>query len=533
MVVPTQVSATDDLVDLRRIDGKAAVSEAEMAIAERRANITGRALKAATCRAMDGPIGSNRHWYPLKLLVLFLLEFPVLTMAFVPVAQVSPVVAACSAAALALFLILGAHALGHPLRSIGDRLSASWRAVIGAVTIGFLIVGIVAIILDLRIKGLELDGAALQLGNNLVFGSTPVFSSPDDVVATLSAAAALVTVGGTLFGIIWSYQHHSPRNDQAKAEDAYRRSLLKLAKFRARKARRNRKTIAGAIALPFLILISSPEEGHASSCSGNTIAVLFDATTAYDETDRGAIVPALEKMAAQLQAGQRLIVHTVSDNPQSSYVLFDDCLPGDQGFSWSATGIWSWLTSSPSQASREKEVFYEDLRASVLPRLYGDLPSKKTALVETLVQVITATSDLGAIWLLTDLLETSVVDAETLISGPDDVLLRASPYQPQLDGVEVHVAGVGRFHDRNRRHLTSSERHSLIGTWRHFITTYGGRLKTLEGPTQDGVSSQSLRKDAKSPSGKKLSENNLLWQPCSSRNQGNIVDLDYFCSNAL
>jgi hypothetical protein len=103
MVVPTQVSATGDLVDLRRIDGKAAVSEAEMAIAERRANITGRALKAATCRAIDGPIGSNRHWYPLKLLVLFLLEFPVLTMAFVPVAQVSPVVAACSAAALALF----------------------------------------------------------------------------------------------------------------------------------------------------------------------------------------------------------------------------------------------------------------------------------------------------------------------------------------------------------------------------------------------------------------------------------------------
>ena len=480
MVVPRQVSATDDLVDLRRIDGKTAVSEAEMAIAERRAIITGRALKAATRRAMDGPIGSNRYWYPLKLLVLFLLEFPVLTMAFVPVAQVSPVVAACSAAALALFLILGAHALGHPLRSIGDRLSASWRAVIGAVTIGFLIVGIVAIILDLRIKGLELDGATLQLRNNLVFGNTPVFSSPDDVVATLSVAAAFVTIGGTFFGIIWSYHHHSPRNDHAKAEDAYRRSLLKLAKFRARKARRNRMTIAGAIALPFLILVSSPEEGHASSCPGDTIAVLLDATTVYDETDRHLIMLALENMAAQLRAGQRLVVHTVSDDPQSSYVLFDDCLPGDQDLSWSATGIWTWLTSGPNQTSSEKKAFYEDLRASVLPRLYGDLASKKTALVGTLVDVAATTDGLSVIWLLTDLLETAVVDAEILLNGPQDALFQASHQRPKLQDIHVNVAGIGRFHDRDRRDLTSKERMALTSAWRYFINACGGRFQVFD-----------------------------------------------------
>jgi hypothetical protein len=112
-------------IDLDRIQGADAVIQVEAMIAERAVRQAEAAAQYATRRIPDvmPEAAVPRYW--LRLFGLFLLEFPVLTMAFVPVAEVSPIVAAGSAAALALFLVLGAHVLGAPLRSLGDQLPAA------------------------------------------------------------------------------------------------------------------------------------------------------------------------------------------------------------------------------------------------------------------------------------------------------------------------------------------------------------------------------------------------------------------------
>ena len=77
--------------------------------------------------------------------LLFALDFPLLTLAFAAVAQVSPIIAAGSAVALSLFLVLGAHALGGPLRELASYLPAWCRSLVTAAVIMALLVAIIAV----------------------------------------------------------------------------------------------------------------------------------------------------------------------------------------------------------------------------------------------------------------------------------------------------------------------------------------------------------------------------------------------------
>ncbi|NJO38392.1 MAG: hypothetical protein HC871_13295 [Rhizobiales bacterium] len=184
-----------------------AAGDVRVLIARRYVDHTRRHVERVAARAEGLPPSQPVSGYRTRLALLFALDFPILTMAFAAVAQVSPIVAAGSAVALSLFLVLGAHALGGPLRALASYLPAWCRSLITAAVIMALLTAIIAVTIDLRLKGFDVANAALQMGSAASIFDDPYETSdtlPPAFQWSIARAAALVTVIAMIFGIGWS-----------------------------------------------------------------------------------------------------------------------------------------------------------------------------------------------------------------------------------------------------------------------------------------------------------------------------------------
>lgn len=483
VVVQPPSGQSDRSIDLTKIDGANARAKAEAAIAERMTSLAGdranRALDESSDLASDHPV----RFYGLRLAALFALDFPVLTMAFASVAKVSPVIAAGSAIALSLFLVLGAHLIGGALRQTVPHWPSWCRNGVVLITMLLFLAAIIGITWDLRMKGLDIESFVEAGDRDLVFGGRMGESSPisDSFRMTLGYAAALVTIGSMLFGVAWSYRQHGPAAAWEKAEAAYRGRIRHLAKTRARMAKRTKSVNAAVIGLLVSgLLLSQAASAHADSCDGGTLLAFIDTTTAYDDVDRDQIVPAIEQMASSLKPNQRVIIRTVRDMPSTSRLLFDACMPTDPGFDWSFAGLWNWLATNKEALQIERRAFFAEMEASLLPILDQRDGASTTALVETIGHFLTNVEQPTAIWLFTDLLESSVVTPGSLLDGDTQDLLETAQHFPRLVGASVYIAGIGRWHDVDRRPLQAAELSGLIDSWVTFVATIGGELHIVD-----------------------------------------------------
>ena len=448
---------------------------ATLALAARRAVQARRHANQAAAEAGGLPPVMPVYGYPARLAGLFALDFPILTMAFVAVTQVSPIVAAGSAVAMSLFLVLCAHLLGIHLRDMARHMPPWVPSILGIAVIGTLIACTIAVTIDLRLKGFEIDALVAGLGQGgPVFGHAGggPLTLPAETQWSIVRAAALVTIMSTVFGIGWSFQRHAPQASFALAEAAYARAL----KAYATAVHRMRaKGSMAALAIAGMMGLGLAFDARADQCEGHHVLAFVDTTTAYDDRDRDVIMRAIDHMAASLQPGQHLVMRTVRDHPESSRVLLDACVPTPAPFAWSIAGVIDWLLSNPAEALAEHQAFFAEARDALLPELQSPGDADKTALVATIGKYAMADGAIEAIWLFSDLLESSAVSAETLISQSRSLSPLASMLPP-LEGATVHVAGLGRFHDGSRRALSSLERGRLVDSWSTLISEAGGRI---------------------------------------------------------
>ena len=461
---------------LDEIAGPQAAGDVRVQIAARHVDHTRRHVERAAARAEGLPPSQPVSGYRMRLALLFALDFPILTMAFAAVAQVSPIVAAGSAVALSLFLVLGAHALGGPLRELAGYLPAWCRSLITAAVIMALLVAIIAVTIDLRIKGFDVADAALQMGRAASICDDPSEASetlPPAFQWSIVRAAALVTVIATIFGIGWSYRQHSPQADFARAEKAHQRALRRYARA-ARSASKTTTSMIVASLLTATLIFGRPAEATVT-CDGPAVLALIDTTTPYDDQDRGQIMPAIDRMVRSLAPGDRMIIRTVRDSPSSSRLLFDACAPASATFDWTLNGLWQWVWREPAADRNAIMTFRSAMRAAMLPPLQSSGDAPATALVDTLARFAGEVGGVKAIWLFTDLLESVAASPEAPLADSSS-LARAAAAIPGLQGLNVHVAGIGRFHDRERRPLSPRELGSLIDAWTALIQASGGRL---------------------------------------------------------
>ncbi|MEZ5933232.1 MAG: hypothetical protein R3F54_15025 [Alphaproteobacteria bacterium] len=439
-----------------------------------------RAVVDKAAAAADGrpPIPPVRG-YKTRLAVLFALDFPILTMAFVAVTQVSPIIAAGSAIALSLGLILCAHAAGARLRALANLIPAWARDLTTLIIMLLLIAAVIGVATDLRLKGFELDGQILKSAQTGIFNDqTAILSGlPEPFIWAIVRAAGLVTILLTVFGVVWSYQHHGPEGAFARAEMAYRKALRRYASA----VQRSKLTsvAAPAMAIGALITLATAQPTYADTCDGPSVLAFVDTTTAYDDRDREQIMPAIDDMVKSLAPGSRLIIRTVRDAPASSRLLLDICTPAATTFAWTVRDVWQWLISNPMDARTAVADFHAAIRDALLPELRQRSDAPSTALVDTLAHFADEAEQLSAIWLFTDLLDSVAVPTDVLLSRSDS-LTQISDRPPKITGVDVYVAGAGRFHDQKRRPLTPKEYGALIDSWAGFVRQSGGELHIVE-----------------------------------------------------
>ena len=354
--------------------------------------------------------------YKARLGILFALDFPILTMAFVAVTQVSPMIAAGSAIALSLGLVLCAHAAGAKLRALANHLPTWVRDLTALVTMVLLIAAVIGVATDLRLKGFELDSQILEGAQAGIFSEqTDVpLNLPEPFVWAIVRAAGLVTILLTIFGITWSYQHHGPGRAFARAERAYRKALRRYASAVARS--KVMSVTAPAFAITALIGMAAVDTARADDCAGPSVLAFVDTTTAYDEQDRELIMPAIDDMVRSLVPGSRLIIRTVRDSPSSSRLLLDICTPAPPAFTWTMTDVWRWLTSNPMAARTAEADFHAAIRDALLPELRQQGDAAGTALVDSLAHFAGKVDRLRSVWLFTDLLESVKTPTEALLS---------------------------------------------------------------------------------------------------------------------
>lgn len=460
---------------LEQIAGQHAQASMTLLVAAREVDQARLMVDVAAADARGLPPALPVRGYMTRLAVLFALDFPILTMAFVSVTQVSPIIAAGSAIALSLGLVLCAHAVGARLRALADHLPAWVRDVTALVTMLLLVAAVISVATDLRLKGFELEDQLLASAEAGLFDEGPdVLSSlPEPFVWAIVRAAGLVTILLTVFGVTWSYQHHGPQRTFALAERAYRRALRRY----ARAVQRSTLTLVAApvFVIAALVTTTTAIPANADDCDGPAVLAFIDTTTAYDDRDRALIMPAIDDMVGSLAPDSRLIIRTVRDAPSSSRLLLDRCAPPASAFEWTMAGVWRWLISNPAAARTAKAEFRADIRDALLPELRREGDAAGTALIDTLGHFTGEIEPLSAIWLFTDLLESVAVPTTKLLSRSDS-LTGFVRTDMALDGIDVHVAGVGRFHDEGRRPLTSKEHGTLIGNWSGFVRHSGGEL---------------------------------------------------------
>ena len=460
---------------LEQIAGQHAQASMTLLVAAREVDQARLVVDVAAADARGLPPALPVRGYKTRLAILFALDFPILTMAFVSVTQVSPIIAAGSAIALSLGLVLAAHAVGARLRALADHLPAWVRDVTALVTMLLLIAAVIGVATDLRLKGFELEDQLLASAEAGLFDEGPdVLSSlPEPFVWAMVRAASLVTVLLTVFGVTWSYQHHGPQRTFALAERAYRRALR-------RYARAVQRSTLTSVVVPVFVIVAlmtttTAITASADDCDGPAVLAFIDTTTAYDDRDRALIMPAIDDMVGSLAPDSRLIIRTVRDAPSSSRLLLDRCAPPASAFEWTLAGVWRWLISNPASARAVKAEFRAGIRDALLPELRREGDAAGTALIDTLGHFAGEIERLSAIWLFTDLLESVAVSTKTLLSRSDS-LTGAVRTDTALDGIDVHVAGVGRFHDEGRRPITSKEHETLIDNWSAFVRHSGGEL---------------------------------------------------------
>jgi hypothetical protein len=219
------------------------------------------------------------------------------------------------------------------------------------------------------------------------------------------------------------------------------------------------------------------------SYSDSTTLMLVDRTTAYDGTDEEVFRASLKRLQGSLEAGDRLIIQTITGSYTESRKVFDDCMPGCP-----ETGLMEWLTGSCRDiiASSDRNAFLRQAAAAVRQML-AEVQSFETSdiaqtIAETTREIATSPDRrLTRLIVFSDMVENSkALPWSTLQTGQPRKLVAALNevgVKPSLGGADVVVFGFGRFHDRGRTQLRPETRNHLVDFWTRWFKS--GRAETV------------------------------------------------------
>lgn len=208
-----------------------------------------------------------------------------------------------------------------------------------------------------------------------------------------------------------------------------------------------------------------------------TIALLIDRTTPYDQQDMDILVAGLDTFVEELKTGDRLVVHTITDNPAASARMFEECVPGCP----EGGGLSDWIMSSckPTVAKAENREFRRRLAQVLVGMLKDKQAYPRSEILRTLDSVARTYRGRGLKRLIvfSDLLEHSDVLSYTALTEAQPARnLRTVAEQrllAPLRGVQVDMFGFGRGHDPGRKALPRPVENRIHDFWALYLRDSG------------------------------------------------------------
>lgn len=140
------------------------------------------------------------------------------------------------------------------------------------------------------------------------------------------------------------------------------------------------------ILLLFLLLLPvkdalSAKQDYCSQGEGKTVLFLIDRTSTFDEQDKKNFANGVDVLFRQLQTGERLIIHTLTEDFSGSKKIFDACRPGcmEQGL---VAGLFSQCRASRAKVDERK--YIRDVLNSVKPMILTQEKYPNSEIIETI-----------------------------------------------------------------------------------------------------------------------------------------------------
>jgi hypothetical protein len=218
------------------------------------------------------------------------------------------------------------------------------------------------------------------------------------------------------------------------------------------------------------------QQDYCSQSDGRPVLLLIDRTSPFDEQDKQVFAHGIDTLFRQLQAGDRLVVHTLTADFSSSDKIFDACRPGcrEQGL---VGGLFSDCRESVARLDDRK--YLRDLLGSIKPMIDEQEKYPASEIIETIAFMQQEYGHLqpARLVIFSDMIEHSQLarfayleqqQIETLLERLERLGLVGD-----MHGVTVEVFGYGRHHGSSRSGLKPEQKRNIEQFWREYFRRAG------------------------------------------------------------
>ena len=223
--------------------------------------------------------------------------------------------------------------------------------------------------------------------------------------------------------------------------------------------------------LPVKDVLAAKQE-YCSQGDGRTVLFLIDRTSAFDDQDKQSFANGVDVVFKELQTGERLIIHTLTEDFSDSKKIFDACRPGclEQGL---VSGLFSQCRASRAKVDERKYV--RDVLSSVKPMISTQEKYPNSEIIETIAFMMQEYEHHrpARLIIFSDMIEHSRLAKfgqlkEKNIQPLLDKLDRLGLIKP-MQGVDVEVFGFGRDHSAQRQGLKAELKRNIEQFWQAYF----------------------------------------------------------------
>lgn len=240
------------------------------------------------------------------------------------------------------------------------------------------------------------------------------------------------------------------------------------------------KALAALISVLSMLLgtttAQSFQQDYCSQSDGRPVLLLIDRTSPFDDQDKQVFAHGIDTLFRQLQAGDRLVVHTLTADFSSSDKIFDACRPGcrEQGL---VSGLFSECRESVARLDDRK--YLRELLASIKPMIDEQEKYPASEIIETIAFMSQEYGRLqpARLVIFSDMIEHSQLARFTELEQQQIEVLLDHLQQlgliGDMRGVSVEVFGYGRQHGSHRSGLRPEQKHNIEQFWGEYFRRAG------------------------------------------------------------